>query len=82
MTTTKPKRAAVKKPEPKSLLDIGSAAGDLWCCLSEGGPMLAESARKKSGLSANVFYAAVGWLAREGKLGIEGNGKDMTLALY
>ncbi len=61
--------------------DIGSAAGDLWSCLDEGGSMLAEEARTKTGLPANVLYAAIGWLAREGKLTLDGGGKTLRISL-
>lgn len=64
-----------------SLEDIGSAAGQVWRFLASQGPTAADAARRKTGLTSNVFYAAVGWLAREDKLTIRTEGKKIILEL-
>lgn len=64
-----------------TLSDIGSAAGEVWRFLASHGPTAADTARRKTGLGSNVFYAAVGWLAREDKLSIRTEGKTVILEL-
>jgi hypothetical protein len=61
--------------------DIGYAAGELWRYLESNGPAKAEAIKRKTKLPSDVFYAAVGWLARENKLAIERDGKSVQLAL-
>ncbi len=60
---------------------IGEAAGELWRFLHVNGPHKADAIRRKTKLPSEIFYAAVGWLAREDKLSIEGDGKNAQLAL-
>lgn len=64
-----------------SMNDIGSAAGELWRFLDANGPSAAESVKRKLKLSSHVFYAAVGWLAREDKILIRNEGSKLVLSL-
>lgn len=50
---------------------IGVNAGKIWSVLSENGKMTETKLKKETELSSADFYAAMGWLAREGKLQIE-----------
>jgi len=63
------------------MLDIGSAAGEIWRFLAAHGPASAEVARRRTKLPSNVFYAGVGWLAREDKLSIREENEKLVLAL-
>ncbi|GBD26458.1 hypothetical protein HRbin30_01790 [bacterium HR30] len=66
---------------PGTLSDIGSAAGDVWRYLDANGPTAAETMKRKLKMGSDVFYAAVGWLAREDKLQIRTEGQKTVLAL-
>ena len=48
--------------------NIGNNAGILWNTLNTNGKMTEAKLKKESGLASADFYAALGWLAREGKL--------------
>lgn len=51
---------------------IGEAAGIVWKHLSESeSPLTLAALKKSSGLKADEVAAAIGWLAREGKLAFE-----------
>lgn len=63
------------------MTDIGSAAGVVWRYLEANGPGAVETVKRKIKLSSDVFYAAVGWLAREGKLEVEGEGKKVQISI-
>jgi len=47
---------------------IGQNAGILWDVLNKEGPQVQTKLMKKTRLSENDFYGAVGWLARENKI--------------
>ena len=51
--------------------NIGNNAGILWNALNTNGKMTEAKLKKESGLASADFYAALGWLAREGKLNLE-----------
>ena len=61
---------------------IGKAAGIVWQHLSdsEDGVTLA-SLKKLEGLRADEAVAAIGWLAREGKVRFDGTKRSCTVAL-
>ena len=48
--------------------NIGNNAGIIWNALNANGKMTETMLKKESGLASADFYAALGWLAREGKL--------------
>jgi len=52
---------------------FGVNAGKIWVALNTLGPLDQPSLIKKTKLSNNDFYAAIGWLARENKIYKEGN---------
>ena len=61
---------------------IGEAAGLLWSALegkAEG--LNLTQLKTKTGLGAEILNQAVGWLAREDKIGLRGVGKTLRLTL-
>ena len=64
-----------------TLKEIGSAAGEVWRYLDSNGAATASAIKRKTKLPSDVFYAALGWLAREGKLKIEADGKQIMIEL-
>ncbi len=60
---------------------IGSWAGLLWNALDAAESMNLKQVKKITKLKEKELYAAIGWLAREGKLTVaEGEG-DLVLSL-
>lgn len=62
---------------------IGKAAGIIWQHLSERGETVVTlgSLKKIPGVRADEAMAAVGWLAREGKLDFDDSKRNCTVAL-
>jgi hypothetical protein len=60
---------------------ISEAAGDVWRYLEAHGPTSPAVLKKQLKLPTEVFYGALGWLAREDKLCAEGEGRRVKLAL-
>ncbi|MFH1106533.1 MAG: winged helix-turn-helix domain-containing protein [Candidatus Micrarchaeota archaeon] len=52
---------------------FGVKAGILWQCLHEHGPLSIVQIKRKTKLSDTEVYAALGWLAREDKIAIQGS---------
>ena len=51
---------------------IGTNAGLIWNVLNEGGKMNFKAVKKATKIKAEKdMYAALGWLAKEGKLSFE-----------
>jgi Protein of unknown function (DUF2582). len=51
---------------------IGTNAGLVWHVLNEGGKLDLKELKKATKIKADKdLYAALGWLAKEGKLGFE-----------
>ena len=51
--------------------NIGNNAGLVWNALNSNGKMTETKLKKETGLASAEFFAALGWLAREGKLNVE-----------
>ncbi|MCM1310210.1 MAG: winged helix-turn-helix domain-containing protein [Bacteroides sp.] len=47
---------------------IGTFAGEVWKALAEQGASSIKTIKKATKLKEKEIYAALGWLAREGKL--------------
>jgi hypothetical protein len=47
---------------------FGNNAGKVWDLLNEEGPQVQTKLIKKTNLTPNEFYGAIGWLARENKI--------------
>ncbi|MGL5561103.1 MAG: winged helix-turn-helix domain-containing protein [Tannerellaceae bacterium] len=60
---------------------IGSHAGLVWEALTERGFKSLKELKKTTKLTEKDLYAAIGWLAREGKLTFEQEQKDVFVAL-
>ena len=50
--------------------NIGNNAGLVWDALNANGKMTETKLKKETGLASAEFFAALGWLAREGKLNV------------
>lgn len=55
---------------------IGMNAGLVWNALASGETMSLKQLKKVTKLKDKELFAAIGWLAREGKLNIEANLED------
>jgi hypothetical protein len=77
------KPSTLSKGETKQLSteSIGEAAGAIWSCLDSNGPQTLAKLKKTVDAPADVTLAAVGWLAREGKLVFETSAKAVTISL-
>ncbi len=51
---------------------FGTDAGKVWNSLSDGTSLTVAQISKKTKVPPSRVYAALGWLAREGKLVLEG----------
>lgn len=63
---------------------IGLWAGEVWNALHDADSALSVKGLKKATkLKEKEVYAAIGWLAREGKLNVNASadGKDVDVAL-
>ena len=60
---------------------IGNNAGLVWNALSATNGQTAKSLKKVTKLKDKDLFAALGWLAREGKIGIEDKGDDIVVSL-
>jgi predicted transcriptional regulator len=61
--------------------NIGENAGKVWQYLSEKGSQSSASISKGTGLRNGQVDRAIGWLAREGKVNNEQDGRTPTYAL-
>ena len=58
----------------KTLIDqFGWNAGKVWKILNTKGPLKEETLFRSTKLKEDEFWAAIGWLAREGKIRRENN---------
>ncbi len=60
---------------------IGMNAGKVWTVLDEAGRQNVKEVKKTTKLTEKDLYAAMGWLAREGKLNLEEEGKEIFVSL-
>ena len=60
---------------------IGDAAGVIWHLLDERGPLTMAQIVKQSGEARDLVMMALGWLAREDKITINGESRSRTVAL-
>ena len=60
---------------------IGVVAGEVWAVLSENGPMTLAKLAKAIDEPRDTTMQAIGWLAREGKLSIDDQGRHRMIAL-
>ncbi len=61
---------------------IGTNAGKVWNALHDGGKMSLKALKKATKIKAEKdMYAALGWLAKEGKLAFEETDSDIFVSL-
>jgi len=60
---------------------IGAAAGKIWEYLEENGSTSVTKVTKETELNRNEAQRAIGWLAKEGKLSFEMEGRTELLSL-
>lgn len=60
---------------------IGSWAGLVWEALNESGKLTVKALKKATKLKEKELYAALGWLAREGKVYIAETDSDVEVVL-
>lgn len=60
---------------------FGINAGKVWSQLDETGRQNIKDVKKVTKLTDKNLYAALGWLAREGKIQLEEEGKELFVSL-
>lgn len=60
---------------------IGTNAGKVWTILDEKGRQNVKEIKKTAKLNDKDLYAALGWLAREGKIVLDSEEKDIFVSL-
>ena len=55
---------------------IGTSAGSVWTALNEADALGVKQLKKITKLKEKEIYAALGWLAREGKINIVSDLED------
>lgn len=63
------------------MTQIGETAGQVWHALDENGPLTLTKLIKLVGAPRDLTLQAIGWLAREGKIDIEDNGRTRRITL-
>jgi hypothetical protein len=61
--------------------EIGETAGAVWHTLNEEGPLRLSTLKKQIQASEAILHMALGWLAREGKVAIEADGRSYKVLL-
>ena len=64
-----------------SIEDVGVAAGCIWQLLNEKGEQSMAGIKSEINGPADLVVAAVGWLAREGKVKIRNSGRSVFVSL-
>ena len=60
---------------------IGTWAGQVWNALNESGKLTVKGLKKATKLKEQELYAAIGWLAREGKVSMYEGDADIEVVL-
>lgn len=60
---------------------IGINAGKVWTVLDETGRQNLKEIKKATKLTDKDLYAALGWLAREGKIALKEEEKELFVTL-
>jgi hypothetical protein len=82
--TARKQGAAVASPPRQRFLSndqIGETAGEVWHALAEHGGQSLTALKKSIEAPAELVAAAVGWLAREGKLDFTTSGRSVKVSL-
>jgi hypothetical protein len=78
-------KATVKKPKTTKAAGltndlIGDTAGKVWHALAAE-PLTMAALKKSVDAPEEAVLAALGWLAREGKLAFDSSGRSLTVSL-
>lgn len=65
-----------------SVSQIGQVAGEIWHLLDRKGPMSIAKLCKEIEAPRDLAMQALGWLAREDKINIEGDSKTRLVSLH
>jgi hypothetical protein len=60
---------------------IGQTAGTVWHALADNGPLTMAKLIKAVGEPRDMVMQAIGWLAREGKIAIQEDGRKRVVSL-
>jgi hypothetical protein len=77
-------RSSAPPAAAKRILDqdeIGSVAGLVWHTLSEQGDQSLAALKKAVDAPGDLVLAAIGWLAREGKLNFDASNRALKISL-
>ena len=69
------------EPSESPVALIGETAGLVWQALNENGPMSMSKLVKSVDKPRDLIMQAVGWLAREDKIAVDGPARSRTIAL-
>ena len=69
------------RPSVSHVDQIGEYAGKVWQALSKNGSMSMAKLVKAVGQPRDNVMQALGWLAREGKISIEEEGRSRVVSL-
>jgi hypothetical protein len=61
--------------------NVGTYAGQIWCALEGKNALSQKEIKKATKLTDKMLYAALGWLAREGKVSIEEVDGELVVVL-
>jgi Winged helix-turn-helix domain (DUF2582) len=76
-----PQSVATRTPGVLSSTEIGHVAGDVWGLLVRDGAQTVSAIKKSISAPGDVVLAAIGWLAREGKLEFSLQGRSVRISL-
>lgn len=79
--SSKAKKATAADQNGMSDEQIGQTAGEIWHLLSTNGGQSLATVKKSIGAPPELTLAAVGWLAREGKLQFASSGRSLKVSL-
>ena len=60
---------------------MGLWAGNVWSALNEKGTLDVKALKKATKLKEKEIYAALGWLAREGKVNVDETETNVVVSL-
>jgi hypothetical protein len=75
------KKAAASAERAVSSEEIGHCAGEIWGLLHSHGDQTLAAIKKSIDAPADLTVAAIGWLAREGKLDFSADGRAVKISL-
>jgi hypothetical protein len=68
-------------PTPSLIPTIGETAGRVWHTLDEEGQLRLTTLQRQIEVPSMLLHLALGWLAREDKIEITGDGKSYQVRL-